>query len=375
MRSTSPSFTELLIERAAELGFQACGVVPIDVPLRIEAFDGWLADGLHGEMAYMERHRDLRANPGALHPGSRSVVTVAASYCPDSDRHSRGGIARYARGMDYHKRLRKQLVKLGQFIQSEIGQSPVPPRPFVDSAPVMERDMAASAGLGWVGKSTNVLSQELGSYLFLGELFVASELAPTLKQAPDRCGRCTACIDECPTGAIVEPYVVDARRCISYLTIELSGPIPRTLRPAIGDHLFGCDICQSVCPWNRKAVATPLSVFRPRPEILGLSALDLLTMTDSEFELISRGSPIRRPGRAGMARNSAVVLGNSGDRQCIPPLVGALRGDSAAVVRGHAAWALGRLGGAVSRSALEMALVAEDDESVRAEIRDALEEC
>jgi epoxyqueuosine reductase len=239
----------------------------------------------------------------------------------------------------------------------------------------MERDLAAQAGLGWFGKSTNVIDQSLGSYLFLGELLLGHELDTVVHEAPDRCGRCTACIDLCPTGAILAPYKVDARRCISYLTIELRGPIPRALRSAIGDHLFGCDICQIVCPWNRKARPLHEAAFRPRPEIEGLTAADLLRLSADEFAARFAGSPIRRAGRDGMARNAAVVLGNSGNPRVIPDLVGALRADASPIVRSHAAWALGRMAPASSaRLALELARMHEPVELVRREITQTLED-
>lgn len=358
----------LIVERAHSLGFERVGIIPLAPPYRGEAFERWLGQGMHGEMAYMANRRELRLNPVDLHPGALSVVAVAMSYAPTEDDGQSGGIARYARGRDYHKVMRKRLAELGRFIDDVLGEGAVQARPFVDSAPVLERDIAERAGLGWMGKSTNIIDQYLGSYLFLGELFVGHPLEPVGHEQPDRCGRCTACIDACPTDAIVAPYVVDGRRCISYLTIELKGPIPWDLRPLIGDHLFGCDICQIVCPWTQKAPGSHELAFRPRPEILGLSAADLLRLSESEFSATFVASPIRRTGRARMARNAAVVLGNSGSPRSVPGLIEALRTDPTSLVRGHAAWALGQIGTESALAALDLALISERDPVVRDEL-------
>jgi epoxyqueuosine reductase len=358
-----------IIERALELGFDRAGIIPLQPPQHIDALDQWLDSGFDGEMAYMAKHRDLRADPGALVPGARSIVVVAVNHRPPDDDGEPGGIARYARGADYHKILRKRLARLGRFIDDELGASPTRPRACVDSAPVMERDLAEAAGLGWIGKNTNIISQELGSYLFLGELFVGHDLEPVTTEQPDRCGTCTACIDLCPTGAIVAPYRLDSRLCISYLTIELRGPIPRDLRPLIGDHVFGCDICQIVCPWNGKAPALTNEVFRPREELHGLTAADLLEISDGEFNHLFRGSAVRRTGRVGLARNAAVVLGNSGSDRAIAAVATAIREDPEPLVRGHAAWALGRLG---AIRPLETAAASETDAYVQSEIEAAI---
>lgn len=370
----SESESKLIAERAHELGFDHVGIVPLAPPQHLPAFDAWLAQGRHGEMGYMARHRDLRADPIALHPGARSAVVVGLSHRPADDDESPGGVARYARGSDYHKILRRRLAQLGRFIASEFPDAAISPRAFSDSAPVMERDLAERAGIGWFGKSSNIISQDLGSYLFLGELFVGRDLAPIGTPAPDRCGRCSACVDLCPTGAIVGPYEVDSRLCISYLTIELKGPIPRPLRPLIGDHLFGCDICQIVCPWNHKAPPLREAAFRPRPEVLNLTAADCLRLSQPEFEVRFAGMAIRRAGREGLSRNATVVMGNSGDPRAIPDLIAALRADESPLVRGHAAWALGQLGESSARSGLELARMREESAVVRGEIEAALEE-
>lgn len=369
--------SKLIAEAALELGFERVGIVPVDTPSRHTAFEKWLDAGMHGEMRYMSDRRELRVSPSTIHPGSRSIVAVAASYHQADDDGAPGGIARYARGRDYHKVLRKRLGKLGTLIESELGAGSCSPRGFVDSAPILERDIAERAGIGWVGKSSNVIDQDLGSTFFLGELFVGHELAALGQSSqpemhPDRCGRCTACIDLCPTKAIVEPYVVDARLCISYLTIELRGPIPVQLRRAIGSHLFGCDVCQIVCPWNRKVEARPDPAFAPRPQLKGLSAADFLPLTEGEFDTLFAGSPVRRTGRAGLARNAAIVLGNSGDPAVVPALVGGLRADPDPVVRGHCAWALGELATGSAKTALEFARLSEGEAQVVGEIDAAL---
>jgi epoxyqueuosine reductase len=376
-RTAPESLASLILERALELGFDDAAIVPAEEPAHYGALREWLDAGMHGEMAYMARHAELRRHPGGVLPGARSVVAVSMSHRPEGDGGEAGGVARYARGADYHKLVRKRLAQLGELVREELGASGVPgaeTRACVDSAPILERDLAVRAGLGWFGKSANVISQRLGSYLFLGELLVTAELPEVSRAAPDRCGTCTACIAACPTGAIVAPYRVDARRCISYLTIELRGSIPRELRAAIGDHLFGCDICQIVCPWNRKAPALREAAFRPRTEVAGLSAVELLGMDATRFEVISRGSPIRRTGRDAMARNAAVVLGNSCDERAVPALIAALEGDRSHLVRGHAAWALGRIGGREARAGLERAREREGDRSVREELEAALKE-
>jgi epoxyqueuosine reductase len=364
----------LIVERAHELGFERAGIVALEPPRHLEELRRWLALGRHGEMAYMARHQEVRADPRRLRPGASSAVVVAMSHRPADDDGRPGGFARYARGSDYHRLIRRRLAELGRFVEGELGGgAAVAPRAFTDSAPILERDLAQRAGLGWLGKSANVIDQELGSYLFLGELLVGRELPSLTRSAPDRCGTCTACLEACPTGAIVAPFEVDARRCISYLTIELRGPIPQELRPLVGDHLFGCDICQLVCPWNGKAPPLSEAAFRPRPELLGLSAAAVLRLDEREFDRIFAGMAVRRAGRAGLARNAAVVLGNAGDGRALPDLVAALREDPSALVRGHAAWALGRLGGESARAALELARLREPEADVGAEIAAALE--
>ncbi|MFT6398324.1 MAG: epoxyqueuosine reductase [Bradymonadia bacterium] len=362
----------LIKERAAELGFVRCAIVPVGPASHFEHLESWLADGLHGEMEYMERNQHIRANTAELEPWARSVVVVAAPYhATEATSEYAERWARYCVGDDYHGLLWYQLEALAAFIRAETG-SECRSRPATDSAPILERNLAVDSGVGWMGKSTMVLSQGVGSYFFLAELFVSIDLEESRSEHPDRCGHCTMCIDQCPTGAIVAPYRVDARRCISYLTIEQKGPIPREMRSLIGGHLFGCDICQSVCPWNSKDSPPAIPEFQPRPELVQLDAAALLRCTQEDFSRIFKDSSVKRTRRKGLARNAAVVLGNSGDRTWIGELAAALRGHEYELVRGHAAWALGALGGQSARSFLELS-VSDESAYVREEIRAALE--
>ena len=364
--------SKLVVERALELGFDRVGIAPIAPPTRGDVLRQWLDEGLNGEMDYLARNVDMRLDPTLLHPGARSAVAVAVSHAPTGPQRA-GGVAAYARGRDYHKILRKRLRKLGSCIDRELGAGSCLSRPFVDSAPVLERDLAERVGIGWIGKNTNVISQGLGSFLFLGELFVGHELVPSGGPRPARCGRCTECLDLCPTGAILEPYKLHAPRCISYLTIEHKGAIPRHLRRGVGDRLFGCDICQLVCPWNRETQPSRDIAFQSRPEIVGVPVVAFLAMPQPDFDAIFVASPIRRTGLERMARNAAVVLGNSGDADNVPHLIGALQGNPSGLVRAHAAWALGELATAAARDALERARHADPEGEVRREVELALQ--
>ncbi len=304
---------------------------------------------------------------------ARSIVAVSAPYHqagPTPDWTARW--AQYAGGDDYHNVLWDRLKALAAFIEMETGAE-VSSRPATDSAPILERNLAVDAGNGWLGKSAMVIDPEWGSYTLLAELFVSVDLEELSADRPDRCGTCTRCIDQCPTGAIVGPYEVDGRRCISYLTIETRGAIPRAMRSLIGGHLFGCDVCQDVCPWNTKARREPMEPFVARPELVAMDAVAMLRCTAPEFTRIFTNTSIKRTRRTGLARNAAVVLGNTGDRTWVGELTAALRGHDVALVRGHSAWALGELGGANARLNLELAHGGEPDAYVREEIRSALE--
>jgi len=360
---------DLIIERALELGFSHCGILPAGPLADAPRLDAWLADGFAGEMGYMHDHRDLRVDPSKLTDGARSVIAVAAPYAPP---HPDDMIAAYALGDDYHGAMRARLVQLEAFVRAEAGAQVVG-RPAVDSAPVLERAVAVEAGLGWLGKSAMVLNTTHGTWTLLGELVVDVDLTPVGRPHPDRCGRCTRCIDACPTGAIVAPYRVDARRCIAYLTIEARGPIPRPLRPAVGQHLFGCDVCQSVCPWSARVDPAPVPELTRRASLRGVDAAAILAMSKPEFAATFAGSAMKRARRRGLARNAAVVLGNRDDPGDFGPLARALATHDEPLARGHAAWALGRIGGPAARRSLDRACSRETDSYVWEEIRAALE--
>lgn len=291
--------------RALELGFDRVGVGPAS-PRHGDAFERWLDAGYAGTMAYLARTRAERVEPARVLPGAHSVVAVAANYNPGvRDDGDWAPVARYARGRDYHDVLRPRLRALADFID-EAGGAGTQSRAAVDTSAVLERDLAARAGLGWIGKNTNLLSEELGSYVFIGIVLTTADLEPDGEQ-PDRCGSCTACLDACPTGAFAAPYVLDARRCLSYLTIEHRGPIAPELRPALRDWIFGCDVCQEVCPWNRKALAARDPELAPTERLGPLPAL--LEMSEAAFHERFRHTALWRTKRAGLTRNVALALG------------------------------------------------------------------
>ena len=326
--------------RARELGFDRVAIGPADPPDHGEALEAWLDAGYAGTMSYLARGRADRLDPARLLPGCRSVVAVAMSYnvAADSGEDDEWrSVSRYARGRDYHDVIRPRLVELGDFIRTAAGAAS---RVAVDTSAVLERDLAARAGLGWVGKNTNLLTPSLGSYFFIGIVLTTAAL-PFDQREPDRCGTCTACLDACPTRAFVAPYVLDARRCISYLTIEHRGDIAGELAEQIGEWVFGCDVCQEVCPWNRKADPGHEPSLGPSGS---LGALETLLELDPEaFRVRFRGSALTRTKRAGLLRNAAIVLANRGERRASAALGRAL-GDEDPVVRHAAAWALEKLG-------------------------------
>lgn len=304
----------------------------------------WLAAGCHGEMDYMAAHGAKRARPSELVPGTQSVIVCRMDYGPprgrpvSADTKDPARIARYAQGRDYHKPMRMRLERLAQRIVRETG--PFTYRAFVDSAPVMEVALAEHAGLGWRGKNTLLVSRT-GSWFFLGELFVSLSFTPDAQEA-DHCGRCTRCLEVCPTGAFLGPYRLDARRCISYLTIEHKGPIPIELRPLMGNHIYGCDLCQEVCPWNRFAAPTREADFLPRQGLDAARLAELFAWSETEFETRLAGSPIRRIGHARWLRNIAVALGNAAPSPETRQALLARRDHPSPLVREHVAWALAR---------------------------------
>jgi epoxyqueuosine reductase len=339
---------------ARELGFARIAIVPIEPPRRHALYTAWLARGHAGEMAYLASpdHVAARADLRALLATARSLIVVALAYDRADpiprDALLRGRIARYARGEDYHLVMRDRLVALADRIAGALGR-PVASRPCVDSAPVLEREWAERGGLGFIAKNTMLIAPGIGSYVVLGELLIDAELAATAPAEPPRprCGACRSCLDACPTQAFVDAYVLDARRCISYLTIEHHGAIPRELRAAIGTWVFGCDVCQEVCPFNAGAgpaasgvdpLLAPRSIEHALPDLVALAARGA-----NQLRQLIKRTAMRRVPRDALLRNVAVALGNTGDARAIPALV-ALLGHRAALVRGHAAWALGELG-------------------------------
>ncbi|HEY2954688.1 MAG TPA: tRNA epoxyqueuosine(34) reductase QueG [Candidatus Eisenbacteria bacterium] len=372
--------TRQIKARALELGFEAVGIAALGALEARERFAAWLAAGRHGGMHYLatRKHRERREDPARILPGLRSVVCVALCHEPgrDAARDLRlGRIARYAAGEDYHRVMRDRLLALQRFVCREAlpGARALW---YSDTGAILERGWAERAGLGWIGKHSGLLSQTLGSWFLLGELLVDRPLDPDPPLAREHCGTCVRCLEACPTGAIVAPYQLDARLCISYLTIELRGPIPRALRPLVGDWIFGCDVCQEVCPWNR--FAPPAREARLHARALeGWTLPHFLTLDEDAFAALFQGSPIRRAGRAGFLRNVCVALGNRAEAGAAPTLAAALASDPAALVRMHAAWALGEIGRRIAAESaacavedLARALRAAAAEDVAAEVRE-----
>jgi epoxyqueuosine reductase len=336
-------------EWGRELGFDEVGIAEPPLPEDEAHLLRWLQRGYHGGMHYMGRHGVKRARPAQLVPGTRRIIAVRLNYHPpnlepDSEvlaDSARAFVARYALGRDYHKLMRKRLQKLAERIRAEVG--PFGYRAFVDSAPVLEKAIARNAGLGWVGKNTLILNRQAGSYFVLGELFTDLPL-PTDEPVTPHCGTCRACIDVCPTGAIVGPYQLDARKCISYLTIEHYGSIDEELRPYIGNRIFGCDDCQSICPWNKFAQPTPEPDFLPREGLDTASLTELFAWDEATYLERTAGSPLRRLGYERWLRNIAVALGNAEDSATAVAALTARREHPSELVREHVAWALERHG-------------------------------
>jgi len=331
-----------LSEEAARLGFVACGITRADGDWG-EGLGEWLASGAHGEMQWMADRAHHRRGPQALWPEARSVIALGMSYAPATppfvDDRSRGQISIYAQGKDYHDVVKKALKALARWlIETAGGEVKV----FVDTAPVMEKPLGEAAGLGWQGKHTNLVSREHGSWLFLGSIFTSLEIEPDSPHEGN-CGRCSACQAACPTDAFPAPYRLDARRCISYLTIEHKGPIPHEFRRAMGNRIYGCDDCLAVCPWNKFAQSAAANIaFAPRAELAAPALGDLLALNDASFREVFSGSPIKRIGRDRFVRNAAIAAGNSGDYLLLPRLQ-ALANDQSEVVREAAGWALNEL--------------------------------
>jgi epoxyqueuosine reductase len=367
------SLTSHIKSTGREIGFDLIGIAPAVTPAGFSRLQTWLERGFAGEMAYIPRREAAYHHPEHVLETVRSLIVVALNYKtvePQPTEANEGRVARYAWGTaDYHDVIRDKLRQLaGRMHELSPGCRT---RAVIDTAPVLERDFAQLAGLGWFGKNTMLIHKRQGSYLFLGAILTDAELEHDEPHHTSHCGTCTRCLDVCPTNAFPEPYVLDARRCISYLTIELKSQIPLDLRPGMEDWLFGCDLCQEVCPWNRKSPATTLPEFVPQRDLNPASALELMQMTEVEFQNRFRDTPLSRPGWIGLRRNAAIVLGNRGDERCVPALIAALN-DPTPMLRGTAAWALGQLGGESAAAALQARLAVEDNGDVIAELRAAL---
>ncbi len=411
------SLTSEILAYAHTLGFDRAAVLPIGPPRYATQFAAWLASGYHGEMAYLASQAAKRLAPRQFAPEAASVLVLLANHDPGHRPDSRpdatrGRIARYAIWPDYHEVIKPKLYALDAFIRARTGRQTLA-KVFVDSAPVLERDFAEQAGLGFIGRNTCLITPGLGSWTFIGGLMVPEvleagswnpEVGTPVRRPYQGCGRCTRCLDACPTRAFVAPHVLDARRCISYLTIELRGPIPRALRPLMGQWVFGCDVCQEVCPYNRVRRITQIGLESVRQPPLGLAGLvddegnrlkprlqspegslteqtraggtmlppvmplaELLALDEATFRARFRGTPVLRAKRRGLVRNACVAAGNSRDPSLIPFLI-PLLSDPEPLVRGHAAWALGQIGGAQVESAFANALVQEADLWVQEEI-------
>jgi epoxyqueuosine reductase len=347
-------------DRALELGFDDCRITTANPPSSAPHFQQWLAQKQHGEMAYLERNAHKRVAPEQVLPGAKSIITLAASYGKEEGRmmndegltapgesgdlhnssfslHNSGVVARYARHRDYHDVLGDRLKQLTEFLD-QLGGPGTRSLWYVDTGPLLERDLAQRSGLGFIGKHTNLISRHLGNWILLSEIITTLELEPDAPEK-NRCGSCTRCIGACPTGAITAPFQLDARRCISYLTIELKGPIPVELRPAIGNRIFGCDDCLAVCPWNRFARAGQLMQAHARPDLAQVDLLELLSLDDTAFKQRFAGTPMLRTKRRGLLRNVCVALGNVADDSALPALERAAQ-DPEPLIAEHARWAI-----------------------------------
>ncbi len=356
---------EAIRRRARELGFDDCRVTTAEPPASAAVFQRWLAEGRHGEMAYLARNAHKRVEPRQVLPGAKSILALAVSYhgaagpgpsAPSADHvegpgalapegrtdgsQPRGVVARYARYRDYHDVMGERLKELTRFV-NQLGGAGTKSRWYVDTGPLLERDLAQRAGLGFIGKHTNLISRQFGNWIFLASLVTTLELEPDPPEK-NRCGSCTRCLEACPTAAITAPFQLDARRCISYLTIELKGAIPLELRPAIGNRIFGCDECLAVCPWNRFARAGHLMKAHARSDLAVPELLGLLRLAEEEFQRRFAGTPLARAKRRGLLRNVCIALGNLGDERVIPALE-KTAAEAEPLIAEHAAWALAQV--------------------------------
>ncbi len=367
------TISDQLREQALAAGFDSVGICPAAETRRWDAFLAWLAKGYAGTMNYLPGRKEAYRHPAGVLEGCQTVVMLTMNYLPDGAARAAAGeglVSRYAVGRrDYHDVIRAKLKELGRWLRSQ--QPGCRVRGVVDTAPLFEREFAERAGLGWIGKHTLLLNREQGSWFFLAALLTDLVLPTTDAEVPNHCGSCRACLDACPTDAFVAPYELDARSCISYLTIEHRGPIPLSLRGGVGDWVFGCDVCQEVCPWNRRAPLASESPFEEGSDRLSLELLPLFDLDEEAFATRFRGTPLSRPGRSGILRNAAIVLGNQHATCAVTTLCRALD-DVDPIVRGAVAWALGRLGTDESQGALRRRMAIERDITVLHELDAAL---
>ena len=370
------SLTRLLREKASELGFDLVGAIPVSRSKTIDIYNAWLKKGYAGSMAYLERHAKLKEDPRQLLPETISLIALGFNYktVDPSEQvltQEIGCISRYAWGDDYHELIRSKLNVLEDYLCRELNAGKLS-RSFVDSGPILEREVAQRAGLGWIGKHSNLINWEKGSWLFLAELLVDVKLETELPFTRVDCGSCTICIEACPTEAIIAERTLDARKCISYLTIELKGSIPVEMRPKMANLIFGCDICQEVCPWNKDVPRSNEKGLQPRPENVAPHLIDLMKLDETSFNKRFRNSPIKRAKRRGFLRNVAVALGNWANVEAIPALCLGLD-DEEMLVRIHSAWALGQISDLQAKTKLENAKLNEKTPEVLEEIEAALE--
>lgn len=364
-----------LVKRLArEVGFDLAGIAPAVTPTGYHSFLDWLNQGYAGEMSYLERRKEAYEHPRYVMSSVRSVLMLTLNYqteTPPEVTGTEARVSRYAWGTtDYHKVIRKKLKQLSRLIHEQYPDCET--RGVVDTAPLLERDFAQLAGLGWIGKNTLLLNKREGSWFFLAGLLLSDELEYDEPQQTSHCGTCTRCLEACPTDAFVEAGTLDARKCISYLTIELRDqPIPAELRPGMQDWMFGCDVCQDVCPWNRKAPISGEPAFQPVETFTPVDACELLTLDEAAFQERFQSTPMSRARRAGLLRNAAIVLGNRGDESAVPALLGVLN-DEEPLIRGAAAWALGRLGAQTTVETLQARLEIETETDVIEELKQAL---
>jgi epoxyqueuosine reductase len=359
--------------RAAELGFTLSGVCPVVTPPGAARLDGWLAAGYAGQMDYLATRREAYHDPTRVLDGARSILMLAMNYRtaePVEAEAGQGRVSRYAWGeADYHEVIRERLHQLADWFRERVPTAQV--RGIVDTAPLLEREFAQLAGLGWVGKNTMLINRNEGSWFFLAALLTDVVLSYDAPHETDHCGSCRACLDACPTFAFPQPYVLDATRCISYLTIELRDAVPAEIRPNVGDWVFGCDVCQEVCPWNSRAPHSRQQEFSPSEDSNPIDLIALFDIDDAAFRQRFRHTPLWRPKRRGMLRNAAIVLGNRPTRAAVPALIRGLN-DVDPLVRGACAWALKRYSDPAAREALQLRLQGETDGEVRREIDAAL---